>query len=78
MQTNVIPTSAPGDRAPKMTNQHTKLDQAMPVRTEASALSLLEPRAARSTARCPHSKVTSARAPVPSPNKAARIHLLPA
>ena len=54
MQTNAIPTSAPGDRAPtseesaliKMTNQHTKLDQAMPVRTEASAHSLPEPRAA--------------------------------
>eukprot|EP00964_Phaeocystis_antarctica_P020185 scaffold11149_cov65-Phaeocystis_antarctica.AAC.2 len=45
MQTNAIPTSAPGDRAPaseeptliKMTNQHAKLDQAMPVRTMATA-----------------------------------------
>ena len=44
MQTNAIPTSAPGDRAPtseepapiKMTNQQTKLDQATPVRTMAT------------------------------------------
>ena len=75
MQTNAIPTSAPGDRAPtseepaliKMTNQHTKLDQAMPVRTEASAHSLPEPRA------------TLRVVPVPSPNEAAHtLHLLPA
>eukprot|EP00964_Phaeocystis_antarctica_P043694 scaffold25073_cov65-Phaeocystis_antarctica.AAC.2 len=87
MQTSAIPTSAPGDRAPtseepaliKMTNQHAKLDQATPVRTVATAHSPLEPRAARRTARCPHSRVTSARAPVPSPNEAARtLHLLPA
>ena len=47
MQTNAIPTSAPGDRAPtseepaliKMTNQHTKLDQAMPVRRPPHTLS---------------------------------------
>ena len=52
MQTNAIPTSAPGDRAPtseepaliKMTAQHTKLDQATPVRTVA-------------TAHCPRSRV---------------------
>ena len=48
MQTNAIPTSAPGDagdRAPtseepaliKMTNQQTKLHQATPVRTMATA-----------------------------------------
>ena len=45
MQTSAIPTSAPGDRAPtseepaliKMTAQHTKLDQATPVRTMATA-----------------------------------------
>ena len=45
MQTNSIPTSAPGDRAPtyeeptliKMTNQQTKLGQAAPVRTMATA-----------------------------------------
>ena len=45
MQTSAIPRSAPGDRAPtseepaliKMTNQHTKLDQATPVRTMATA-----------------------------------------
>ena len=76
MQTNAIPTSAPGDRAPtseesaliKMTNQHTKLDQAMPVRTEASAHFLPEPRAARSTARCPRSLAEAAHT----------LHLLPA
>eukprot|EP00964_Phaeocystis_antarctica_P042960 scaffold24634_cov63-Phaeocystis_antarctica.AAC.3 len=53
MQTNSIPTSAPGDRAPtyeeptliKMTNQQTKLGQAAPVRTMATAHSPLEPRA---------------------------------
>ena len=47
MQTNAIHTSAPGDRAPaseepaliKMTNQHTKLDQAMPVRRPPHTLS---------------------------------------
>ena len=45
MQTNAIPASAPGDPAPtseepapiKMTNQHTKLDQATPVRRMATA-----------------------------------------
>ena len=45
MQTNAIPASAPGDPAPtseepapiKMTNQQTKLDQATPVRTVATA-----------------------------------------
>ena len=88
MQTNAIPTSAPGDagdRAPtsekpaliKMTKQQqTKLDQAMPVRTEASAHSLLEPCAARSTARCPHSRVTSARAPVSLAKRRCTLHLL--
>eukprot|EP00964_Phaeocystis_antarctica_P018340 scaffold10131_cov61-Phaeocystis_antarctica.AAC.1 len=50
MQTNVIPTSAPGDRAPKMTNQHTKLDQAMLVRTEAPSCPHASP--AASLTRC--------------------------
>ena len=53
MQTNAIPTSAPGDRAPtseepapiKMTNQHAKLDKATPVRTVATVHSPLESRA---------------------------------
>ena len=84
MQTNAILSPAPGDRAPtseepaliKMTNQHAKLDQAMPVRTDASTNSLLEPRAARSTARCPHSRVTSARAPVSLAKRRCTLHLL--
>ena len=63
MQTNAVPTSAPGDRAPsseepapiEMTNQqHYKLNQAMPVRTVATAHSPIQPRARR-TARRPHS-----------------------
>ena len=54
MQTNAIPTSAPGDRAPsseepapiKMTNQqHYKLDQATPMRTVATHVHFpVEPR----------------------------------
>ena len=69
MQTNAIPTSAPGDRAPsseepapiEMTNQqHYKLNQAIPVRTVATAHSPIQPHARR-TARRPHSIVASAR-----------------
>ena len=52
MQTNEVPTSAPGDRAPtseepapiKMTNQQTELDQAMPVRTRSPHALTLGPR----------------------------------
>ena len=76
MQTNAIPTSAPGDRAPtseepaliKMTNQHTKLDQAMPVRRPPHTLS---------QSRVQHEALRVV--PVPSPNEAAHtLHLLPA
>ena len=85
MQTNAIPTSAPGDRAPtseepapiKMTNQHAKLDKTTPVRTVATRT--LSPRAACCTKNCapPHSSMTSARAPVPSPNES-YLHASPA
>ena len=86
MQTNAIPTSAPGDRAPtseepaliKMTNQQqTKLHQVTLVRTMWPPYTL--PLSREHTNHCapPHSSVTSARAPEPEPPEAARtLHLL--